>query len=212
LAVLARSPTRLPRIRGVPLGWLRLSSYAGAGEGRSLMPGVSFENAVEDRRKRAGRPAFVLAQLFLRVGLSGLRATGRVALCAVCNQAIAATGNGRPAKVCSDACRRKHRAQQQRARRSRPRLRVVTATPAVGDVEPNIDPAFHDRRIEKACVGVVLRAVSEGDVRAAMWVLERRFARCWGRREPRSSVPRSPPRRRRACGRRWRTGPTPTAG
>ena len=48
--------------------------------------------------------------------------------------------------------------------------------------ETTDDPAKIDRKIEKACVAVVLRAVQEGDVQTAKWVLERKYARRWGPR------------------------------
>jgi hypothetical protein len=87
---------------------------------------------------------------------------------------------GRPSDgrmYCSGRC--KQRAYRERKREeTRPPLRLVMAeAPAAAD-----DPMEVGRQIEKACVACLLQAVRSGDVRAAMFVLSRKFPRKWGAR------------------------------
>ena len=61
----------------------------------------------------------------------------------------------------------------------RPKLRLV-AEPSSSLTEEAEDPAEIGRRIERACVACLLKAVQNGDTRAAIFLLRAKFPRKWG--------------------------------
>ena len=78
---------------------------------------------------------------------------------------------------CSARC--KQRAYRKRRREeTRPPLHLV----AVGVDDTEQDPAKVGRQIERACLDCLLRAVQEGDVRAAIFLLRARWPKKWGAR------------------------------
>jgi hypothetical protein len=78
---------------------------------------------------------------------------------------------------CSARCKqRAYRRRQHEETRSA--LRLVAGGP--DDAEQ--DPAEVGRQIERACLDCLLRAVQEGDVRAAIFILRARWPNKWGAR------------------------------
>lgn len=66
----------------------------------------------------------------------------------------------------------------------RPRLRLVEEetphTIGVSGEDAEEDPAEVGRRIERACLACLLRAIQNGDTRAAIFLLRAKFPKKWG--------------------------------